>query len=241
MLKSSMDGRFARDEGFHEVPAGCAGQKRVAVDQDSNAYKVQGRRRVCSPQIVAKPHHPSDKSPARYLIDTLLASRCSRTQKRTHKNLDKMCNADGCDDLVYGGFWDIYTWFPQLAFPQGYAFTTLPSSHLRPSPQPEITDSSYDAWNAAYQVWGALRCSGKCQSGYFCKVHGSWITGAEVKNNEAPPPETPADTADKCLALHSDVTAVGNNFSGVVRYIDKASQEAKHDTVQGGLLAYCSH
>jgi hypothetical protein len=36
----------------------------------------------------------------------------------------------------------------------------------------------HDAWLQEYDEWGALKCP--CGRGYFCREHGSWISGEEV-------------------------------------------------------------
>ncbi|KAK0652768.1 hypothetical protein B0T16DRAFT_105260 [Cercophora newfieldiana] len=151
--------------------------------------------------------HPLHSNPSQ--VSGRLLSHCyslislfSRTKDtRTYK----MCNADGCKLVAYGGFWDIYTMFPTLAIPTTTKFITFPSSELRPRPEPTTENKdAYDAWNAAYQVWGTLRCPGDCQKGYFCRLHGSWITGQEVADGVAPPADRQAKTDKECLALHSD-------------------------------------
>ncbi|KAI1170613.1 hypothetical protein F4777DRAFT_105042 [Nemania sp. FL0916] len=64
---------------------------------------------------------------------------------------------------------------PQDVFP---GIKVLP----RPQPDPAIGDD-YNAWLQEYDQWRELRCS--CGRGYFCRQHGSWISGNDVKSGRA--------------------------------------------------------
>ncbi|KAL7624125.1 hypothetical protein AAE478_005682 [Parahypoxylon ruwenzoriense] len=61
----------------------------------------------------------------------------------------------------------------------------FPGLKVRPRPEPDAgMKDDYDAWKKEYDQWGPLRCP--CNRGYFCRVHGSWISGEEVGSGKAP-------------------------------------------------------
>ncbi|KAK3989752.1 hypothetical protein QBC44DRAFT_369812 [Cladorrhinum sp. PSN332] len=72
-----------------------------------------------------------------------------------------MCLAALCLVTIH----NLHEFFPSIQF------------HPRPPPSP-ASGKEYDAWLKEYEQWGALRCP--CGNGYFCREHGSWISGAEV-------------------------------------------------------------
>ncbi len=83
---------------------------------------------------------------------------------------------------------------------------TFPELKSRPRPEPDSpTGSDHDAWKAEYEQWGALRCS--CGRGYFCREHGSWISGEEVGSDMAPPGEK--QQRGQCPSYHYTGTVPG--------------------------------
>jgi hypothetical protein len=60
----------------------------------------------------------------------------------------------------------------------------VPGLQVRPRPEPEpAMKDDHDAWLQEYEQWGKLKCP--CGRGYFCRVHGSWISGDEVSSGIA--------------------------------------------------------
>ncbi|KAI6085113.1 hypothetical protein F4821DRAFT_279657 [Hypoxylon rubiginosum] len=53
----------------------------------------------------------------------------------------------------------------------------------RPEPEPANKDD-HDIWLQEYEKWGSLKCP--CGRGYFCRCHGSWVSGLEVGSGKAP-------------------------------------------------------
>jgi hypothetical protein len=61
-----------------------------------------------------------------------------------------------------------------------------PGLQVRPRPEPMLaTKDDHDAWLQEYEQWGKLKCP--CGRGYFCRMHGSWISGDEVGSGIAAP------------------------------------------------------
>jgi len=60
----------------------------------------------------------------------------------------------------------------------------FPGLQARPRPEPNLSvKDNHDAWLQEYHHWGALKCP--CGRGYFCRAHGSWISGEEVGSGAA--------------------------------------------------------
>lgn len=54
-----------------------------------------------------------------------------------------------------------------------------PRLAVLPRPEPAAdTKESHDGWQQEYEQWGTIMCP--CGRGYFCRQHGSWISGEEV-------------------------------------------------------------
>ncbi len=71
----------------------------------------------------------------------------------------------------------------------------------RPRPEPNPAEKGdHGAWLNEYKEWGALTCPGSCEKGYFCRQHGSWISGREVADGVAAPASSQAQ--DTCPAYH---------------------------------------
>ncbi|KAJ7291585.1 hypothetical protein C8J57DRAFT_1458384 [Mycena rebaudengoi] len=89
----------------------------------------------------------------------------------------------------------------------------FPSLHVLPRPEPESASGSlkdaHDAWAVEYQQWGALKCP--CGRGYFCRLHGSWISGEEVGSGAAATCEM--QRPGSCPGYHS------GDYAGVESYI----------------------
>lgn len=56
---------------------------------------------------------------------------------------------------------------------------------ITPRPEPDYNDvDAWETWNNEYQLWGSVKCA--CKTGYFCRAHGEWITGEDIKKGNAP-------------------------------------------------------
>ncbi|KAJ9132663.1 hypothetical protein NKR19_g9228 [Coniochaeta hoffmannii] len=60
----------------------------------------------------------------------------------------------------------------------------FPDLKVLPRPEPEsAAQEAHDAWQQEYEQWQRLRCG--CGRGYFCREHGTWISGPEVGSEVA--------------------------------------------------------
>src|SRR3954447_1141214 len=77
--------------------------------------------------------------------------------------------------------------------------TVFPELHVRPRPRPvESHKDDYDAWLKEYGEWRNVRCP--CGTGYFCREHGSWVSGQEVRDGIAAAADEQKE--DSCPASH---------------------------------------
>lgn len=78
---------------------------------------------------------------------------------------------------------------------------------ITPRPEPDYNDvDAWHEWNEEYQLWGNVKCP--CRTGYFCKEHGEWISGADIKAGNAPYQEQ-EDYFD-CPPRHYNADAEGS-------------------------------
>ncbi|KAK3303840.1 uncharacterized protein B0T15DRAFT_285848 [Chaetomium strumarium] len=60
----------------------------------------------------------------------------------------------------------------------------FPDLEVLPRPEPNYASKEeHISWQQEYEQWRGLRCG--CGRGYFCREHGSWISGLEVGSKVA--------------------------------------------------------
>jgi len=86
-----------------------------------------------------------------------------------------------------------------------------PADYDGATPRAEPTDATsadYKEWLGEYKDWAVIRCPGPCRLGYYCRQHGLWITGLEVRDGQALKAEDqkndPSDVNNKCPGWHTD-------------------------------------
>jgi len=86
----------------------------------------------------------------------------------------------------------------------------FPGLQLRPRPEPNpAVKDDHDTWSQEYNRWGALKCP--CGRGYFCREHGSWISGEDVGSGIAAASDE--QKQGSCPAYHY------GDYIGVTSYI----------------------
>ncbi|KAH8688944.1 hypothetical protein GQ44DRAFT_765612 [Phaeosphaeriaceae sp. PMI808] len=87
---------------------------------------------------------------------------------------------------------------------RGNLHKVFPGLQVRPRPEPNpAVKDDHDTWLQEYNQWGALKCP--CGRGYFCREHGSWISGEEVGSGIAATSDE--QKPGSCPAYHCGVLA----------------------------------
>ena len=101
------------------------------------------------------------------------------------------------------------------------------------TPRPEPDSNDYEAWlewTKEYQQWSQVRCP--CGTGYFCRKHGEWISGADIKSGDAlPQDQEQKHYHDCCPPRHRTDPSAQNSGSRAVR---------KHQSIQRMSKCLCS-
>ncbi|CAI6093026.1 unnamed protein product [Clonostachys chloroleuca] len=74
----------------------------------------------------------------------------------------------------------------------------FPNLTVLPRPEPgQDSAAEHALWEAEFEQWGGLQCG--CGNGYFCREHGDWISGGEVRHGHALPR---GDQKNGCCPTH---------------------------------------
>ncbi|CAH0003704.1 unnamed protein product [Clonostachys byssicola] len=74
----------------------------------------------------------------------------------------------------------------------------FPNLTALPRPEPSQSRAAeHTLWKAEFEQWGGLQCG--CGNGYFCREHGDWISGGEVRHGHALPR---GDQKNGCCPTH---------------------------------------
>ncbi|KAK4223969.1 hypothetical protein QBC38DRAFT_486553 [Podospora fimiseda] len=100
--------------------------------------------------------------------------------------------------------------------------TVFPELHVRPRPRPvNASKTDYDAWTKEYDEWRNLRCP--CGTGYFCRDHGSWVSGQQVRDGVAAPVDEQKEGS--CPASHYGAHNGVTSYIGTRDSVDAPKQE----------------